>query len=59
MFYAAMTMWLMVIVFTAHGIHRIWIGMVQPKIVNSILLPGTLVAPIGYVLGCFVSGCNG
>jgi len=56
MFYAALTMWLMVIVFTAHGIHRIWIGMVKPKIVNSILLPGTLVAQIGYVLGCFASG---
>jgi len=56
MFYAALTMWLMVIVFTAHGIHRLWTGMVKPRIVNTILLPGTLIAQLGYVLGCFASG---
>lgn len=54
--YAAMTFWLVVIVFTALGIHRLWSGMVQPKVVNSLLLPGTLIAQLGHVLGLLVTG---
>lgn len=54
--YAAMTFWLFVIVFSALGVHRLWSSLVQPKIINSILLPGTLVAQLGYILGTLVTG---
>jgi hypothetical protein len=54
--YAAMTFWLSVIVFSALGVHRLWSSLVQPKIVNSLLLPGTLVAQLGYILGTLVTG---
>jgi hypothetical protein len=54
--YAAMTFWLVVIVFTALGVHRLWSGLIQPRIVNSILLPGTLIAQLGHVLGLLVTG---
>lgn len=54
--YAAMTFWLVVTVFTALGVHRLWSGLVQPKVVNSVLLPGTLVAQLGHVLGLLVTG---
>lgn len=54
--YAAMTFWLFVIVFSALGVHRLWSSLVQPKIVNSLLLPGTLVAQLGYILGTLVTG---
>jgi hypothetical protein len=54
--YAAMTFWLVVIVFTALGVHRLWSGLIQPKVVNSILLPGTLIAQLGHVLGLLVTG---
>lgn len=54
--YAAMTFWLLVIVFAALGVHRLWSSLVQPKVVNSILLPGTLVAQLGYVLGLLITG---
>ena len=54
--YAQITFWLVVIVFTALGVHRLWSSLVQPKVVNSILLPGTLVAQLGYVLGLLVTG---
>jgi len=54
--YAAMTFWLVVIVFTALGVHRLWSGLVQPRVVNSILLPGTLIAQLGHVLGLLVTG---
>lgn len=54
--YASITFWLLVVVFSALGVHRLWSSMVQPKIVNSILLPGTLVAQLGYILGLLLTG---
>lgn len=54
--YAALTFWLFVIVFSALGVHRLWSSLVQPKIVNSLLLPGTLVAQLGHILGLLVTG---
>ena len=56
MLYAALTFWLLVLVFTAWGVHHIWSGLVKPRTVNLLLLPGTLVAQIGYVMGVLVSG---
>ena len=56
MLYAALTLWLLVIVFSAWGVHRIWSGLVKPRVVNSVLLPGTLVAQLGHVLGLLVTG---
>jgi len=54
--YAAMTCWLVVIVFSALAVHRIWTNMAPPKVVNAILLPGTLVAQLGHVVGLLVTG---
>jgi hypothetical protein len=54
--YAALTFWMLVIVFSAMGVHRLWSSLLQPKVVNSILLPGTLVATLGHVLGLLVTG---
>ena len=54
--YARITFWLLLVVFTALGVHRLWSSMVQPKVVNSLLLPGTLVAQLGYVLGLLITG---
>ncbi|MBK9121029.1 MAG: hypothetical protein IPM18_15720 [Phycisphaerales bacterium] len=54
--YAALTFWLLVIVFTAWGVHHLWSGLIKPRVVNSVLLPGTLVAQLGYVLGLLLSG---
>ena len=54
--YAALTFWLVVIMFAAWGVHRIWSGLVRPRVVNSVLLPGTLVAELGHVLGLLLSG---
>jgi len=54
--YVAMTFWLLVIVFSALGVHRLWSSLVQPKIINTLLLPGTLVAQLGHILGLLVTG---
>jgi hypothetical protein len=45
MLYAALTFWLLIIVFSAWGVHTLLSQLIKPKVVNSILLPGTLVAP--------------
>ncbi len=58
MLYLALTFWLLVIVLTAWGVHRLWSGMVKPKVLNTVLLPGTLVAQIGHVLGLLVTGAT-
>ncbi len=58
MLYAALTFWLLVMVLTAWGVHRLWSGMVKAKVLNTILLPGTLVAQVGHVLGLLVTGAT-
>ena len=58
MIYAAMTFWLLVTVLTAWGVHRLWSGMVKPKVFNMALLPGTLVAQVGHILGLLVTGAT-
>jgi hypothetical protein len=56
MLYATLTFWLLVIVFSAWGVHWLWSRLIKPRVVNTILLPGTLVAQLGHVLGLLVTG---
>ncbi len=58
MLYAALTFWLLVSVLAAWGVHQLWSGMLKPRTVNSILLPGTLVAQLGHVAGLLVTGAT-
>jgi hypothetical protein len=54
--YAAAAFWLMLIVLMAWGVHSLWSRLIQPKAVNILLLPGTLVAQVGHVVGLLVTG---
>ena len=56
MLYAAMTFWLLIVVLAAWGVHQLWSGLIKPRMVNVVLLPGTLVAQLGHVLGLLVTG---
>ena len=56
MLYAALTFWLFIIIVTAWGVHSLWSGLVKPRVVNAVLLPGTLVAQLGHVLGLLITG---
>ncbi len=58
MIYATLVFWLLVIVLSAWGVHALWSGMVKPRVVNILLLPGTLVAQMGHVLGLLVTGAT-
>lgn len=56
MLYAALTFWLLVIVFSAWAVHWLWSRMIKPRAVNTVLLPGTLIAQLGHVLGLLITG---
>lgn len=58
MLYAALTFWLLLIVFTSWGVRKLWSGIIQPKIFNAVLLPGTLIGLLGHVLGLLVTGAT-
>ncbi len=58
MLYLAIPIWMLVVVGTAWGVHRLWTGMMRPRVVNALLLPGTLVAQLGHVLGLLVTGAR-
>lgn len=56
MLYATLTFWLLVLVFSAWGVHSLWSRLAKPRAVNAVLLPGTLVAQLGHVLGLLITG---
>ncbi|MCH7721545.1 MAG: hypothetical protein IH988_11270 [Planctomycetes bacterium] len=58
MLYVTVTFWLYVVVLSAWGVHALWSGMIKPRAVNIVLLPGTLVAQLGHVLGLLVTGAT-
>lgn len=58
MIYAAACIWLMIAVLLAWGIHHVWCGITKPKTVNTILLPGTVVAQLGHIIGLLITGAT-
>jgi hypothetical protein len=58
MVYAAMTFWLLLLIFTAWGVSVILSDLIKPRWVNSLLLPGTLVAQLGHVVALLVTGAT-
>ncbi|GJM24593.1 MAG: hypothetical protein DHS20C16_10080 [Phycisphaerae bacterium] len=56
MLYLAAVFWMCVVVLSASGVYFLWTGMVKARIVNIVLLPGTLAAQLGHVLGMLVTG---
>ncbi len=58
MLHATLAFWLLIAVLVAWAVHHLWSGMVKPRTVNSVLLPGTLVAQLGHVAGLLVTGAT-
>ena len=58
MLYVALTFWLLTSVFLAWGVRRLWTGLVPPKVLNGVLLPGTLIGVLGHVLGLLITGAT-
>lgn len=56
MFYAAMIFWLLILIFSAYGTYQLWAGLIKPPVLNLMLLPGTLAAQSGRMVGMLISG---
>lgn len=56
MLFATAVFWLFVVVLSACGVYSLWTGMVKSRIVNIVLLPGTLAAQLGHILGTLITG---
>ena len=44
------------ILFTGLGVYRLGASLLRPRWVNWILLPGTFVSEVGYIIGCLITG---
>lgn len=58
MIYAATSVWLTLIVFMAWSVQNLWQGVVKARTINGILLPGTLIAQLGHVIGLLITGAT-
>ena len=56
--YLSTCVWLMVIVLLADGVYRIWGTLLAPRVVDGVLLPGTVIASIGHLVGLLVTGAS-
>ena len=50
--------WLFAIVLAARGTLKLWTGMVPPRIVAWVLLPGSLASELSYYLACLLAGAE-
>ncbi len=58
MIYVSVSVWLMVAVLLAWGVYHVWSRLAKPKTVNAVLLPGTLIAQLGHVVGLLITGAS-
>ncbi len=58
MIYAAASFWLLAIFLAAWAVEHLWSGMVKPKAVNLALLPGTIIAQLGRIVGLLLTGAR-
>ena len=56
MIYAALALWLFLILFAAVGVYRLWARMIRPAWLDWALLPGTVVSEMAYIFGCLITG---
>jgi hypothetical protein len=54
--YAALTFWLMIALLVAYGAFKLVEGLVRPRWINLVLLPGTLVAEMAHFLAALLTG---
>jgi hypothetical protein len=56
MIYAALAIWLLLIIFAGQGIWRLWTGIVKPAAAMWVLFPGTVVSEMAYIFGSLITG---
>lgn len=58
MIYATACFWIAVAVLLAWGVNTLWLGMIRPKTVNMLLLPGTLMAMLARIVALLITGAT-
>ena len=58
MLFITATIWLAIVVLLAWGVNSIWLGIVRPKSINIVLLPGTLAASLGRIVALLITGAT-
>lgn len=58
MVYASTCLWLIIVVLLADGVYRIWSSILKAKVVDGVLLPGTVIQQIGQVVGLLITGAT-
>jgi len=56
MIYAAFVVWFFILIFAGIGVYSIASRLVKPRVVSWILLPGTLISEMAWILGCLLTG---
>jgi len=54
----ALAFWLLLILFTAIGVYRLGELFGKGKLIDWLLLPGTIVGELAYVFGCLITGAE-
>lgn len=58
MIYAAASFWLLVFVLMAWGVEHLWQSQAKSKTIDTLLLPGTIVAQLGRIIGLLITGAK-
>lgn len=56
MFYGALTFWLLIALLEAFAIFKLWEGVVRPRWINLVLLPGTIISETAHFLAALLTG---
>ncbi len=54
--YAWFSVWLLLTIFMGMGIFTLLARLTKPVVVTCLLLPGTIVSELAYILGCLITG---
>lgn len=58
MVYLAAAVWLTVVIVLAWGVRYLISSLVRPRVLNGLLLPGTILAQLGYVVALLITGVS-
>jgi len=58
MLYLATSFWLLAAVLMAWGVHVLWCRLARPRTIDRLLLPGTVAAQLGRIVGLLITGAN-
>ncbi|MFO0973744.1 MAG: hypothetical protein U1A27_09940 [Phycisphaerae bacterium] len=56
--YQAASLWLLIAMMLAWAVRRLWCGLVEPRLLNVFLLPGTIIAQVGFIVALLLGNAT-